>query len=186
MTKASISLALLFVISLALVLAVPEAARATPIATIAATLPVPCSDRDYASATNQDEIYLAVNRCFYYKDAVTSRQLMDYNRGAILRRAQAFEWHATVSKYIFVVVLALLLVSVTLSVWQFLRHDDSAITLKISTGSTLELSTSVVGFVLFVFSMVMFYLYLERVYQITNASSGASDSVSLPASSGGK
>jgi hypothetical protein len=65
-----------------------------------------------------------------------------------------------------------LAVSIVLSVAQFLRKDDSAISLKISGGSTFEMSTSVVGFVILAFAMVMFFLYIEKVYQIGTLSSG--------------
>lgn len=83
-------------------------------------------------------------------------------------RRQAFEWQYWSSKFIFWLVIALVSLGATFSALHFVHSLNQPSDVEFE-GSIkgVKLKTSLVGIVILVISLLLFYLYLSNVYPIS-------------------
>lgn len=93
---------------------------------------------------------------------------LEYYEGGLKQRSRVFEWQHFTTRVIFVVVLILVAIGVYFA-WAQFRSGESAdknSELEVSL-SGIKVSSSVLGVIILVISLVFFYLYLRYVYPIS-------------------
>ena len=106
-------------------------------------------------------------------DEATFSRLEEYDAWALENRRRVIERQQTAALIVLGVVILLVLVGVVFSGIQFyiaLRHmrlgaATPTTTIKASLGS-VEVSSSVLGVTILVISLLFFYLYLDRVFNL--------------------
>lgn len=113
-----------------------------------------------------------------------------YEIQALDHRRQVFEWQLISSKYIFLIVIAVVIMGLLLSFWQFYlpiyrynkfikthkeleakqmteENKEAALsTLKLGKDG-IEITSSVIGLLILFISIAFFFLYLNYVYPIS-------------------
>lgn len=95
---------------------------------------------------------------------------LDYERKRLAQRAATFAWQHTSTQLIFGLVTVVVLAGLGLSFWHVLRGESSPSKLVIGDKG-IELSSRLVGVIVFVLSLAFFYLYLDNVYPISEVAS---------------
>lgn len=119
------------------------------------------------------EAYYSAIREKNRADQATFARLADYDAWALENRKRVIERQQTAAWIILAVVVFLVLCGVAFSAIQFyiaMRHAQRgeaapATTLKASL-SSIEVSSSVLGVIVLVISLLFFYLYLDRVFSL--------------------
>jgi hypothetical protein len=95
----------------------------------------------------------------------------EYRISGYEHRRRVFEWQLFSSKFIFVVVLVLVLAGIYFAAVQFHtalgRKEKEEVTEFVASATGIKVSSPVLGVIILVISLAFFYLYLVYVYPIT-------------------
>lgn len=106
-------------------------------------------------------------------DANAFDSLASYNNWALKNRIKVIEKQQVFAKFIFVLVIIVVLSGLVFSALQFrnaLKHSNKKNTVSDTTVKAslagIEVSSSILGVIILTLSIVFFYLYLTRVYPV--------------------
>lgn len=92
-----------------------------------------------------------------------------YEERRLDQRARTFAWQQRSTELIFWLVVLIVLSGLALSFWHVYRKESAPTKLTIG-GKGVEVSSRLVGVLVFVLSLVFFYLYVKTVYPISEVS----------------
>lgn len=104
---------------------------------------------------------------------------LDYEQKRLAQRARTFGWQQRSTELIFWLVVLIVLSGLALSFWHVYRKESAPTKLTIGEKG-VEVSSRLVGVLVFVLSLVFFYLYVKTVYPISEvgaASAAAAERV---------
>ena len=113
----------------------------------------------------------AAIRAFEVQTRFADLQLA-YEEARLEQRARTFAWQQRSTELIFALVVLIVISGLALSFWHVYRKESA--TTKLTIGEKgIEVSSRLVGVLVFVLSLVFFYLYVKTVYPITEVASAA-------------
>lgn len=95
-----------------------------------------------------------------------------YEEKRLAQRAATFAWQQRSTELIFCLVVLIVLSGLGLSFWHVYRKESAPTRLTIG-GKGVEVSSRLVGVLVFVLSLVFFYLYVKTVYPIAEVAPAA-------------
>ncbi len=105
---------------------------------------------------------------------------LQYEEKRLAQRAATFAWQQRSTELIFALVVLIVVSGLALSFWHVYRKESAPT--KFTVGEKgVEVSSRLVGVVVFILSLVFFYLYVKTVYPISEVAAAA-PAIAAPAS----
>lgn len=97
---------------------------------------------------------------------------LEYEEKRLAQRAATFAWQQRSTEFIFALVVLIVVSGLGLSFWHVYRKESAPT--KFTVGEKgVEVSSRLVGVVVFILSLVFFYLYVKTVYPISEVAVAA-------------
>lgn len=97
---------------------------------------------------------------------------LQYEEKRLEQRARTFAWQQRSTELIFALVVLIVVSGLALSFWHVYRKESAPTKLTIGEKG-VEVSSRLVGVLVFVLSLVFFYLYVKTVYPISEVAPAA-------------